>query len=96
MKHRIILAIASAALLLSSCGEQWLDVASKTQILESNYYNSEDRLFTAVVAAYDPLEWFDYFYQYNALNMLSDIMADDVYCGGSNEGDQPILVKTHY
>ena len=96
MKHRIFLAIASAALLLSSCGEEWLDVASKTQILESNYYNSEDRLFTAVVAAYDPLEWFDYFNQYNALNMLSDIMADDVYCGGSNEGDQPILVKTHY
>ena len=96
MKHRFFLAIASAALLLSSCGEEWLDVASKTQLLESNYYNSEDRLFTAVVAAYDPLEWFDYFYQYNALNMLSDIMADDVYCGGSNEGDQPILVKTHY
>ena len=49
MKHRFFFAIASAALLLSSCGEKWLDVASKTQILESNYYNSEERLFTAVV-----------------------------------------------
>lgn len=96
MKHRIFFAVAATAFLLSSCGEEWLDVPSKTQILESNYYSTQERLFTGLVAAYDPLEWFDYFYQYNALNMVSDIMADDVYCGGSNEGDQPILVKTHY
>ncbi len=53
-------------------------------------------MYQGLMAAYDPLEWFDYFYQYNNLNFVSDIMADDIYCGGSNEGDQPILVKTHY
>ena len=53
-------------------------------------------MYQGLVAAYDPLEWFDYFYQYNSLPMVADIMADDIYCGGSNEGDQPVLVKTHY
>lgn len=81
---------------LSACGEKWLDVPSKTSVLEADYYNSAERLFTGVVAAYDPLQWYDYFNQYTSLNMLSDIMADDVFCGGSSEGDQPVLVKTHY
>ncbi len=85
-----------AALGLNGCTEDFLTVNSTTEILRSNYFTEESRLFTSVVAAYDPLNWFDYFYQYNALNMVSDIMADDIYCGGSNDGDQPVLVKTHY
>ncbi len=91
-----ILTVAAAVLMLSACGEKWLDVPSKSSVLEADYYVSQERLFTGVVAAYDPLQWFDYFGQYDALNMVSDIMADDVYCGGSSEGDQPVLVKTHY
>ena len=91
-----ILAIAAAALTLASCSDKWLEVESKTSILEADYYNSADRLFTGLVAAYDPLKWYDYFYQYNSLNMVSDIMADDILCGGSNDSDQPTLVKAHY
>jgi hypothetical protein len=61
------------------------------------YFISESRMFEALVAAYHPLQWFDYaFGAYNDLKLVSDIMADDIYCGGSNEGDQPTLVKTHY
>lgn len=96
MKNKILLPIAAAVLMMTSCGEEWLDVASKGSILETDYYNSQDRLFSGVTAAYDPLQWFDYFSGYTPLNLLSDIMADDIYCGGSNEGDQPVLVKTHY
>lgn len=78
----------------TACNDDFLNVESKTAVLEADYYNSPERLYTGLVAAYDPLQWFDYFYQYNSLPMVSDIMADDVYCGGSNESDQPVLVKT--
>ena len=96
MKKIFLLLSTVFALGLYSCSDNFLVVESKGSILESNYYNSADRLYSGLVAAYDPLQWFDYFYQYNSLNMVSDIMADDIYTGGSNEGDQPILVKAHY
>lgn len=96
MKRIFILFTTICALSLTACNDDFLMVESKDSILESNYYNSADRLYSGLVAAYDPLQWFDYFYQYTSLNMISDIMADDIYCGGSNEGDQPVLVKTHY
>ena len=61
------------------------------------YFINQERMYQSLVAAYDPLQWLDYWDQYvNALTLTPDIMADDIYCGGSNEGDQPILVKTHY
>ena len=96
MKKIFLLLSTVFALGLYSCSDNFLVVESKGSILESNYYNSADRLYSGLVAAYDPLQWFDYFYQYNSLNMVSDIMADDIYTGGSNEGDQPILVKAHF
>ena len=96
MKRIVLLLSMIFALGLYSCSDDFLVVESKDSILESDYYNSAERVYSGLVAAYDPLQWFDYFYQYNSLNMVSDIMADDIYCGGSNEGDQPILVKAHY
>lgn len=94
---KIFLFLATVAVMMSSCYDaDFVTVSHNGSEPQEEYYISEDRLFQSVVAAYDPLQWFDYFYQYNALNMVSDIMADDIYCGGSNEGDQPILVKTHY
>lgn len=96
MKKIILILSTIFALGLYSCSDSFLVVESKSSILESNYYNSAERLYSGLVAAYDPLQWFDYFYQYNSLNMVSDIMADDIYTGGANEGDQPILVKAHF
>ena len=84
-----------AVMILSSCGEDFVTAVHNSSEPQSEYYMNEERMFQGLVAAYDPLKWFDYFYEYDALNMVSDIMADDIYCGGSNEGDQPKLVKTH-
>ena len=83
-------------MLLSSCGKDFITVRHNSSEPLAEYFINEERMYQGLMAAYDPLEWFDYFYQYNNLNFVSDIMADDIYCGGSNEGDQPILVKTHY
>lgn len=94
---KIYLAICTfAVMILSSCGEDFVTAVHNSSEPQSEYYINEERMFQGLVAAYDPLKWFDYFYEYNSLNMVSDIMADDIYCGGSNEGDQPKLVKTHF
>ena len=95
MKKIYFAICAFAVMILSSCGEDFVTAVHNSSEPQSEYYMNEERMFQGLVAAYDPLKWFDYFYEYDALNMVSDIMADDIYCGGSNEGDQPKLVKTH-
>lgn len=96
MKKIYFAICAFAVMILSSCGEDFVTAVHNSSEPQSEYYINEERMFQGLVAAYDPLKWFDYFYEYDALNMVSDIMADDIYCGGSNEGDQPKLVKTHF
>ena len=95
---KIYLALSAAALLLvSACSTDFVSPKHNSSEPLDEYFNTEARMFQSLVAAYDPLEWFDYaFGQYDALHLVNDIMADDMYCGGSNDGDQPILVKTHY
>ena len=96
MKKIIIAISALAVLLMSSCTKEFVTVKHNSSEPQSEYYLDESRMFEGLVAAYDPLKWYDYFYQYTPLHLMSDIMADDIYCGGSNDGDQPQLVKIHY
>lgn len=96
IKTTIIALGSLAAVVLSACTDDFVTVKHNSSEPLDEYFIDEGRMYQALTAAYDPLEWFDYFYQYDNLNLVSDIMADDIYCGGSNEGDQPILVKTHY
>ncbi len=85
------------AVVLSSCGEDFLTVKHNSAEPLDEYFINQERIHQSLVAAYDSLNWLDYYDQYcNALTLAPDIMADDIYCGGSNEGDQPSLVKTHY
>lgn len=81
-----------AALLLSmtvnSCGEDWLAVESHDQIYIDEYYTTPARIHEALVAAYDPLQWFDYgLGTYNPVPFIYEVMADDFYPGGSNNKD---------
>ncbi len=89
MKHKIILAaIAATALGLNSCSEDFLDVESPDKLYIDEYFTTEDRIFESLVAAYDPLEWFDWGQgQYNPINIMSDIMADQIWVGGSDRTD---------
>lgn len=93
---KIFFALSAFVVLLSSCGKDFVTVKHNSSEPLDEYFISEERMYQSLVAAYDPLKWFDYFYQYDSLNFVYDIMADDIYCGGSNEGDQPTLVKTHF
>ncbi len=75
-------------LILNSCSDDFLDIEAASSLPVSEYYTTEDRIFEALVAAYDPLQWMDYgFGQYTQLSLVSDIMSDDVYVGGNDATD---------
>ena len=93
---KIIIALCALAVLLTACSKDFINPRHNSSEPLDEYFNTPERLFQCLVAAYDPLQWYDYFYQYDNLHLIFDIMGDDMYAGGSNEGDQPIIVKTHY
>lgn len=95
MKKLSIFIITILALFTwNSCSEDFLQVESATQLYVSDYYSTQDRIFEALVAAYDPLSWIDYAWgQYTNIGLVSDVMSDDVYVGGSDENDCPYLHK---
>jgi len=93
---KIILALCALAVLLTACSKDFINPRHNSSEPLDEYFNTPERLFQCLVAAYDPLQWYDYFYQYDNLHLIFDIMGDDMYAGGSNEGDQPIIVKTHF
>lgn len=77
---------------LNSCSEDFLQVESSTQLDVNEYYTTEARIFEALVASYDPLSWLDYAWdQQTHIGLVSDVMSDDVYVGGSDQNDQQRL-----
>lgn len=83
-----ILAVLLLSLTISSCGEKWLAVQSHDKIYIDEYYNSESRIYEALIAAYDPLQWFDWgLGMYNPMPLIYEVMADDIYPGGASESD---------
>ena len=78
---------------MNSCSEDWLATKSHDKILIDEYYNSEARIYEALIAAYDPMHYFDYCAggvtnPYNPLPTMSDVMSDDIFPGGSSSTDQ--------
>ena len=89
--YRIISVAATASILLAatSCGDEFLTVDNPTAQPIEEYFTTQEHLTEALYAAYDPLEWTDYssFGGYNPLPLMSDIMADDIWPGGSDRTD---------
>ncbi len=87
-KYIIYIGCLVAAMMTTSCSEDFLNLDSPNKVTIDEYYSTEERIYEALVAAYDPLQWFDYsFGQYNPILTMSDIMADDVWVGGSDRTD---------
>ena len=85
---RILSAAAAATILATSCGDAFLTVDNPTAQPIDEYFTTADHLTEALVAAYDPLEWTDWGCgAYNPLPIMSDIMADQVWPGGSDRND---------
>lgn len=72
---------------LTSCGSDWLDITNNTQDTVEDYYTTDANIFQAVVAAYDPMHWFDYANNYTGLNIYPEVIADQCFPGGSDVND---------
>lgn len=87
-KFYIYSVLLGATMALTGCSDSFLEVESPTKQPIQDYFNSDAHIQEAVVAAYDPLHWPDWaMNEYNPLNIMSDIMADDVWVGGSDRND---------
>ena len=87
MRKHFIIAAAAILALATSCGDKFLTVESNNSKFLEEYFSTEPHLQEALIAAYDPLEWFDWTNQYSPLNIMSDIMADQIWVGGSDRTD---------
>lgn len=82
------LGIALMGLMMGSCSDDFLNVVSPTQEDASEYFSTKEHLDEAVVAAYDPMHWTDWSNgNYEPYTLMSDIMADDLWVGGSDKND---------
>ncbi len=88
MKTKYIMTALAAAFVASACSEGWVGVESHDKIYIDEYYNSEARIYEALMAAYQPIRYYDYNLadQYNAMPWV-DVMADDLYPGGETAND---------
>lgn len=85
------LGIAAFALVLTSCGDDFLTVTSPTQEDASEYFSTKEHVEEAIVAAYDPMHWTDWSMgNYEPYTLMSDIMADDIWVGGADKNDNQI------
>ena len=87
MRKLYIIAVSAIAALAVSCSSDFLTVESNSQTFLEDYFTTEPHLQEALIAAYDPLEWFDWTNQYSPVNIMSDIMADQIWVGGSDKTD---------
>ena len=88
MRKHFIIAAAAIVALATSCGDKFLTVESNDSKFLEEYFSTEPHLQEALIAAYDPLEWFDWAgSQYAPVNIMSDIMADQIWVGGSDKTD---------
>lgn len=76
-----------AGLALSSCTSDWLEVTPPASMPIDEYYTTAEHIEEAAVAAYAPMQWTDWTEQYNPINVMSDIMADQIWVGGSDKTD---------
>ena len=80
--------VLAASVALTGCSDDFLEVTPPTQNPIEEYYTTEEHVYEALIAAYDPLHWPDWNgSQYNPVNLMSDIMADDIWVGGSDRTD---------
>lgn len=87
-QYNILLAGAlSLALINSGCSDSFLEVESPVNETIESYFTTDAHIQEAVVAAYDPLHWPDRSSEYNPVNIMSDIMADDLWVGGQDKTD---------
>ena len=86
--NKILAIITLGSVLFTSCGDKFLTVQNPTAQPVEEYFTTADHLQEALVAAYAPLHWTDWFGgQYAPVHIMSDIMADQIWVGGETKTD---------
>ena len=75
--------------MLTSCGTEFLELKPRGTELETNFYQTEEELFEALVAVYDVLQWNGTANIWSMKLGLLNAASDDCYAGGSDASDQP-------
>jgi len=84
----IVAGLMTVSLVLTGCSDSFLEVNSPTKEPLEDYFTTDAHLQEAVIAAYDPMHWPDWgMDEYNPVNIMSDIMADDFWVGGADKTD---------
>jgi len=86
-----IISLSFVIFLLTACGKDWLELEPRGLELESNFYETEEDVFQALVATYDVLQWGGTDGWTMKLGLLN-AASDDCYAGGSDASDQPSWV----
>ena len=87
-KHIFIASSCAAALALTACNDDFLEVTNPTGEPLEEYYTTDERLNEALNSAYSPLHWPDWDgTAYNDLTCDAEILGDDFWVGGSSITD---------
>ncbi|MFK7973031.1 MAG: RagB/SusD family nutrient uptake outer membrane protein [Bacteroidia bacterium] len=74
----------------ASCSVDKLKVEPVNEFLSDNFYQTEGQVFSALVAAYDPLGWTMAFGNWVSEVMYGEIRSDNANAGGDpSDNDQP-------
>ena len=72
------------------CSTDSLDVDPVNEFLSENFYQTDEQVFAALVAAYDPIGWTNAFGHWISEVMYGEIRSDNAHAGGdSSNNDQP-------
>lgn len=91
-KIKNISIILFMALGIVACTKDFLELQPLTDRVEDNFYKTEKDAFEAVVSIYDVLQW-QTGGGYHPWDLVSNILSDDAFAGGSGPGDRPGLVR---
>jgi len=73
-----------------SCSSDNLDVDPVNEFLSENFYQTDDQVYAALVAAYDPIGWTMAFGHWVSDVMFGEIRSDNAQAGGDpSDNDQP-------
>lgn len=88
--HKHILSLLLVLAGASSCNKDRLNVEPVNEFLSSNFYVTEDQVFSGLIAAYDPLGWSMAYGQWISYVMFGEIRSDNANAGGDgSDNDQP-------
>jgi len=90
MSYKKIYAFVFIIGLFVGCSSEDLEVEPVNEFLSENFYQTEDQVFAALVAAYDPIGWTMAFGNWVSEVMYNEIRSDNANAGGDpSDNDQP-------